>query len=178
MIRMLVIAALLALATPAHGAIRIDVPGGWYLDALPNGAYVALVKDSHLQTSRGRVELPNGGNLLFVRIAADGQRFAGIGHLDDRAYEWSGSGWSSPSMAFGPNAIAYDVRDVLRVVWGPGTPTGSMGWRYLADSGDLVTAEDTYADPLNHLWEYTIRGDIRCGQGGDEEGLQLSLIHI
>jgi hypothetical protein len=168
----LLISLLLLCAVPASAATRIDVPGCLYADSLVSGQYAATVKDTHIATDRGPVDLPPGGNALYLQRAADGRRFAAVGNLDDRAYEWDGSAWSSPGMAFGVNAVIYDVRDVLRIAWGPGTPTGSQGWRYLNDVGNLVTGDESYADPANHLWEYTIRGDVRCGQGGDENGLQ------
>ena len=169
--RHLILFLLLLVAAPLSAATRLDVPGGWYVDACVNGDVTALIKDSHLQTPGGRVELPGGQNLLYISAACDGSgRFAGVGHRDDRAYEWTGI-WSSPGMAFGVNSVIYDSAGKLRVAWATG-PTGSQGWRYRADDGRLVTGDESYADPARHLWEYTIRGDIRCGQGGDEEGLQ------
>jgi hypothetical protein len=170
--RLVITATVLITATIAgHSAAstRLTIPGGWYADSVPSGAYVALVKDSHLQTSAGVMTLPPGGNLLYVRLAADGRRFAGVGGTDDHVYEWDG-GWHDRGMGFGVNATIYDARDVLRIVWGAGTPTGSQGWRYLNDVGNLVTGDDSY-NCRNGLYECTVHGDIVCGQGNDEEGL-------
>ena len=41
---------------------------GWYCDCLPSGAFVRLVRDTHLETQHGTVPLPNGQNLLFVTL--------------------------------------------------------------------------------------------------------------
>jgi hypothetical protein len=174
-VKFFVLALIVALSTSttsAAAATRIDVPGGWYAFACVNGEYGALVKDVRLDTRVGVVPLPSGQNALYLTGACDGSgRIASVGHRDDNAWEWTGA-WTSRGLAFGPNAVIYDAAKLLQVVWGPGTPTGSQGWRYVADDGRLVTGDESYADPARHLWEYTVRGDIRCGQGGDEEGLQ------
>lgn len=162
----------LGIATPSAASRRLDFPGGWYTYACTNGEYSAIIRNSHLETHRGQIALPSGGNPLYLDLPCDGSsRIAGIGNADDRAWEWQGH-WHDRGMAFGVNGVIYDATNQLRIVWGPGTPTGSQGWRYVADDGRLITGDESYADPGNHLWEYTIRGDIRCGQGGDEEGLQ------
>jgi hypothetical protein len=147
----------------------VYIPGGWYCDAIPGGAQVALV-GSALRTDRGLIQPPPGNQkLLFVRMARDGIRFAGQGHQDGLAWLWSGSGWSSHGVAVGVNPVIFDKDDNLV----PSGPKGqSQGWRYLADDGSLVTGDSTYANAATGLYEYTTHADVTIGQGGDEEGCQ------
>jgi hypothetical protein len=140
---------------------------GWYIDALPDGAYVVLIRDSHLETSRGRVELPAGQNVLQISLAPDGIRFAGTGHHDDLAWEWTGTSWVSHGKAHGIRACIYDADGQLHIARGPQPPTGSQGWRYVSDTGELVFSDRTYADPARRVWEYIDRAGITVGQGGD-----------
>lgn len=146
--------------------IPMHVPRGWYCDARPSGAYVVLIRDSHLITDRGRVELPHGQNLLYVALAPDGIRFAGQGHRDDLAWEWTGSQWVSHGHAPGVRPCIYDAAGVLRIARAGG-PTGSQGWRCVAPDGSLVTADATYADPQRRIWEYTDLSGVTIGQSGD-----------
>lgn len=147
--------------------------GGWYAYACPNGERAVLIKDRHIDTHVGGVPLPLGQNTLYLTLPCDGSgRIAAVGGRDDRAWEWVGGQWHDRGSAFGVNAVIYDAKKQLRVVWEAGTPTGSQGWRYVDDAGDLVTGDASYADVERHLWERTCRGNICCGQGGDEEGLQ------
>ena len=65
----------------------IRIRDSWYCDGTPAGAWVVLVKDAYLLHTGARVELPRGQNLLYVRIAPDGMRFAGVGHHDDHCWQ-------------------------------------------------------------------------------------------
>ena len=176
--RVLVVAAMLVAAAFAQAQERrLEFPGGWYADARPNGAYAVLFGDSHVQTDRGRVENPvaPSNNVLYLRLNKDGSKFAGQGHHDGVAWEYAhGSGYRNAGVAFGVNPTIYDASDNLALA--VHAQTGSQGWRYLSDDGTLVSGDSTYADPARGLWEYTVRrtslGEFRCGQGGDEEGLQ------
>jgi hypothetical protein len=150
---------------------RHDIPNGWYCDALPSGAWVVSLKGGGLDTDHGPIPRCPGGNLLWVRIAPDGVRFAGIGNDDDRCWLWDGTRWLNNGPAFGPRAVIWQG-DVLAVVRQAGTPTGAIGWRYVADDGSLVMSKDTYADEARHIWEYTTRGDLVIGQAATGEGCE------
>ena len=141
--------------------------GGWYCDVRPDGSYVVLVPNSHLETNRGTVSLPNGQNLLYVDLAPDGVRFAGVGNADDHCWEWTGNQWVDHGIAIGPRAVIYDNNGVLHIVNRVGTATGSQGWRYVDDAGTPVPSDLTYADPARRVWEYTTHAGITIGQGGD-----------
>lgn len=136
----------------------IRIPNGWYCAALPTGEFVALVKDSHLETDRGRVDLPYGQNLLFLRLSPNGVSFAGIGHRDDHCWEWDGVRWSDRGIAFGPRAVAYDAFGALHILIGP----PAHGWRNYP-----TTAEATYADTTRQVWEFTDLPGVTIGQGGE-----------
>lgn len=161
------------LSAPAHAGQRLDFAGGWYSYACTTGERATLVKDQRIDTHVGAVPLPAGQNALYLVLPCDGSgRIAAVGGRDDHAYEWSGGRWNDRGIAFGVNPLIYDNQNVLQVVRAPGGPTGSQGWRYVDDNGELVTGDASFADHARHLWERTCLGNVCCGQGGDEEGLQ------
>jgi hypothetical protein len=130
----------------------IRLPGAWYCDSTPAGAYVALFPGSHLQTHRGRVELPHGQNLLYVRIAPDGLRFAGAGHSDDLVWEWDGTSWTSHGAAYGVSPVIYGLDGTLLKNDGS---WGSQGARFVDDDIDVITGDDTYFSPDMELSEWS-----------------------
>ena len=142
-------------------------------DCTIDGHRVELVPDTCLLVNDDALApLPNEQNVLFPRLHPSGTRFAGIGHLDNHCWEWLGR-WVDHGPCEGPHAVIYDADGLLRIVRETeGAPTGSQGWRYVADDGRLVPAFETYADTARGIYEYTERGDVTVGQGGDEEGLQ------
>ena len=124
--------------------------GGWYCDATPQGAWVALIKDSRIETDAGQVSLPQGQNLLYVRIAPDGLRFAGVGHHDDLCWQWNHmlQRWDSHGLAFGPRAVSYTADGALQVV------------RH-------APAAPTLHDRDRQIHEYTELPGLTIGHGGD-----------
>lgn len=144
-----------------------------YCDANLSGSRVQLVPHSHIIFNGARIELP-GENVIFLRLSPDGTRFAGVGHLSGSVWTWEGA-WKRDGSCEGMSPVIYDSAGVLQIVRKStgSNPTGAQGWRYVADDGRLVEAWKTYADPVRHIWEYTDRGDVTVGQGGDEEGLQV-----
>ena len=159
---------LLLWSLPSTAAERRDLPGACFADALPNREYAAVICLSHIESSVGRIPLPNGQNALYLRVARNG-RFAGVGHHDDRAWLFEGGRWQAFGPAHGVNAVIFDISDQLRVAT---SAVGSQGYRFVDDAGRIWTGDETYADVRNHLWEWTRHGNVQCGQGGDEEGLQ------
>jgi hypothetical protein len=140
---------------------------GWYCDALPSGAFVRLIRDSHLETQHGTVPLPDGQNVLFVTLHPNGVTFAGIGHADDQCWEWDGSKWDSHGNAFGPYAVIYDREGTLWVV----RRDPPVGYRYVDEQNVLVTAEQTYAHQTLKVWGYTslFGENLIIGHGGKGE---------
>jgi hypothetical protein len=131
--------------------MRRDIPGAWYCDATPAGAFVALIPNLRLQTAHGPVALPNGQNLLYVRIAPDGVRFAGQGHADDHVWEWTGSQWQDhgPVLSVSPCIYDHTGRLLLNDGW------GSQGARYVDDFNRVVTGDATYFSPQMELSEFS-----------------------
>jgi len=145
----------------------LDEPG-WYVDALPSNEYVRLIPGSHLETHRGRVELP-GANVLYLDLAADGIRFCGVGHqppVEDTALEWNGGQWIPHGKTVGPRSVIFDATGHVLTVPAAGLPAGSQGYRQVADDGRIVLGDEAYADTARGVWEYTTRGDITVGQSG------------
>ncbi|MET0742964.1 MAG: hypothetical protein ABWY78_06295 [Microvirga sp.] len=177
-VTLIVLVLAMLLASPTYGFERIIFPGGWYTDARVNGRMcVSVINGLHLRTCAGAVvPLTPASDPLFIRLARDG-RFAGMGWGDGILYEWNGVQWISQGMAFGNRPLIYDRQEQLVIVRGPGTFTGSIGWRFVADNGQLIATWETYdpgtpmsiAHGVTDLWEWTEKGDLRCGQG--QQGL-------
>lgn len=145
----------------------IRVPDAWYVDATPDGSFVALIPNRHLVTQRGNVPLPHGQNLLYVRIAPDGVRFAGAGHQDDLVWEWDGTSWTSHGAAYGVSPVIYDHDGTLLKNDGS---WGSQGPRYIGPDGDVITADTTYYSVTLGLSEFSWLGapDLYVGQSHDD----------
>jgi hypothetical protein len=146
---------------------HLEIPGAHECDARPDGAYVAPIWNAHVQTSWDTVTYPGGQPALrFPRIAPTGQRFAGTGQSDNRAWLWDGAMWSSRPCFACPNACIFLPDGTLKAVATP-AETGSQGYRYVDDAGHLVKCDHTMADRARHIWEYTTLGGITVGQGGE-----------
>lgn len=170
----LIVALFVTWPVSASAVTRVAYPGGWYCEAQPGGAIVADIRGSHYETRTGRVEYPSNGEALYVRLRADGGAFVGQGATDGQAWEFIGGAWrSADSLAFGVSPVIYDRGGNLVV--SHGGSVGSQGFRFVDENGRIWTGDETYADPARHLWEWTARPAARCGQGGDEEGLQCVL---
>jgi hypothetical protein len=158
-----IVLVLLALAGPGHAATRAEFPGGWYAEILPrpNAQSVVLIGNSHLESSvAGRVDLPNGQNVLFTRIGPG--CFGGQGHVDGGGWVWNG-GWSNRGIAHGVSPLIFRPGTCDPLIATPAQ--GSQGYRFIDDAGRAWTGDETYADRVNQIWEWTRRGNIACGQG-------------
>lgn len=163
---------------------------GWYADATVSGHYAVLVRDSHLETDTGRIELPQGENVLQLRVLDfDGRRWiAGAGHQSGQAWLHTGDLWRPLGPTFGLHACVFDPRgDVLMCRGGLDSEmktwerygllsgasrtftqaTGAQGIRWVRPDGTIITADASYADPARGLWEYTSFGDLTIGQGAE-----------
>jgi hypothetical protein len=127
---------------------------------------VELVVNSHIIFNGMIVQFPTLGNdIIFLALSPDGTKFAGIGHNDGLCWEWINE-WFNRGPVVGPNGVIYNAANELVIVNATGTPTGSQGWRYIDDSGDLVMAWTTYADKVNDIYQYITHNGIIVGQGG------------
>ena len=161
----------LGFATVSQAATRIEIPGGIYAEACPNGRYAALVMNSHIATDSGNIALP-GENVLDLRSSCETtQRLCGTGHQTGTAWLYNGAQWENLGIAFGNNACIFAGSEV-KFVRGPGEPSGSQGFRYVDFNGRVFYAFETYADPVRQIFEYTDRGALTIGQG-PETGCHL-----
>jgi hypothetical protein len=166
---------------------RLEIPGGWYSDAHPSGAYAVTVAGKHVATDEGPVAFP-GENILYLRLCLfAGHRYlAGVGHQTDQAWLWRDGGappWNSSGPAAGVNACAFwaergylwvcrggDQADRFDLLPDGGSAreylaTGSQGIRWVRDDSAVLTGDATYVDKARGLWEYTDYGNVAIGQG-------------
>lgn len=141
--------------------LRLD--GGWYADARPDGAFAVLIPGLRIDTHRGPLALPPGGNLLYLRLAPDGIRFAGAGHDDDRVWEWTGREWVDRGHAYGVSPVIY--RGDALLINGIHDAWGSQGARWVDNLGFVWTGDETYYSSKTDLSEWSaITPDIAVGQ--------------
>ena len=161
---------------------RLVIPGGWYGEALPSGAWAALVPHQGLQSHLGPIPLPPGETFGpgFVRITeVGGFRLAGQAHdtLDPACWEWVAAGaggtWTSyPPPCVGVSPVIYDRGG--RLLRSDGA-VGSQGYRYVTPANQVISGDATYG-PFHGLFEYTALDTpgLWVGQGAtDGSGCQL-----
>jgi hypothetical protein len=169
---------------------RREFPGGWYIDALPTGEYCVLVKGAGIiDTHLGPLALPSRepSAVLFLTISnAGGFKFAGQAQssTDPAAYEYlQGTGWRAfPPPACGTNPLIYDNAGVLHR---SDCSIGSQGFRYVDESGNLVTGDQSiFRDVLPgvRLHEFTVIDNLLVGQGQEGgvlvwDGGALRILH-
>jgi hypothetical protein len=146
---------------------RIEIPGGMYCDALPNGAYVCIrASGQPLVTHLGEVPSPAGANPLYVRCTeVGGWKFAGQSNHNPETLEYRDGGWHPvPIVACGVSPVIYDLTGQLHIS-DCGPSVGSQGWRYVDSvTGALVTGDATYGSSFG-LSEWTdIGGGWYIGQ--------------
>jgi hypothetical protein len=144
---------------------RTPIVGGWYGDALASGEYAILIPDSHIETHIGQIPLDAGDSCLFLRVSnVGGFKFAGQSQNGRGTIEWiQARSWHVVAAdSYGVNPVIYDRQGNLH----RGEPQyGSQGFRYIREDGSIATGDQTYVDPVNHLWEFTVAGDVVIGQG-------------
>ena len=163
------------------------IPGLIYPVCLPNGHWVGLMSGQYLLTPSGTVDLPGFDVLeLDVHSLAGGYQIAGKAQQEPTSihrgtWEWSGL-WRHISLeAHGTYSAIYDNFGALHL----GTPelTGSQGWRYVREDGELITGDQTYNparwaeagfSPVpDALWEFSYLGGVFFGQGDNPQGCHV-----
>lgn len=143
--------------------IKKVIAGGWHGYALPNGSYAVALR------GQGRIEcrdftLP-APELLYVvcNNGPLGLQIAGQEHFGTRNREWDGNSWTDVGPSFGVYPVIYKGQDLVQV------PVGAshQGYRFVSDSGELVTGDQSMFDPVSQIHEYTDTGGFRIGQGHD-----------
>lgn len=168
--------------------IRKSIAGGWYADCVLGGEWAALIRDRHLETSRGIVPLCPGGNVLFLRcrVVADVLYIAGQGNRDGAAWLWNGAQWvhvtaqtnGQKVVAFGPHGLYVastpHTIDVFNLT-GAHQQTlamspGSGGIQCVTADGEIVLGDATYgngSDAPPGVAEWTQLGHLYIGGGYD-----------
>lgn len=157
--------------------MRKAIHNGWYVDALPNGAFACLHPgQAKIQTHQRWIDVPQGHDLgpLYLRLADDGVRFAGQSHATGRTLEWTGQDWRLGEEAIGESPIIFDRTGQLHI--SKGGHVGSQGYRFVDDSHRIWTGDETMAVQLPdtailHKWTKLPNG-ILIGQG-HEEGVEV-----
>ncbi|HXG72286.1 MAG TPA: hypothetical protein VNJ04_16875 [Gemmatimonadaceae bacterium] len=166
---------------------NVRIARAWYGDCSIEGHWAALIRDDrdpHIETSWGRVELPLGQNVLFLRLLVrDGRMYlAGQGHQDGAAWLWNSASDSwrevieqtngQKVVAFGPDGLyvcrdgqLIDVFDLTTtaLLYTLNWPTGSGGIQYVQDDV-VVTGDETYGPGPSRLAEWTALDDLTIGQ--------------
>lgn len=160
----------------------LEIAGGWYCDATPEGDYVSTLLSEETVILNG-VRVPCDSRPLYVVIADDGSLIAGqwfnpgTGRDELEVYDVDAGAWHRPGiLAIGVQPVIYDHFNVIHC--SDGNPTiGSQGYRYVTDDNALVTGDETVNDGtalarslgVHELWGWTALGDVVVGEG--QEGI-------
>ncbi len=158
---------------------RTEIPGSWYIDALPTGEYAAVALDgSVVHTHLGAISALDGCVPTQVRVTTmGGFRFAGQSNKSSETLVWvQAYGWQPiPTVACGVNAVIYDAAGSIHI---SNCSVGSQGWRYYGILGPsdqtpprLITGDETIRSSFG-LTEWTYLGDsLWIGQGAADGGI-------
>lgn len=149
-----------------------SIPGGSYCEALISGDWAALVKGSHIETSKGPIALPpsSGDGLLFLRsFDSDGLLLAGqkgdiVGPdpAKGHAFLWNGKKWIDKGPSYGAGGpVAFKPTGAL-VLADPSM--GSQGIRTILADGTIITGDATYGSASMNIAEYTPLDNWAIGQ--------------
>lgn len=141
---------------------RVEVPGGWYGEALPTGEYAVAIRDQKkVKTHLGMLDVEH--DLLFVRVSAvGGFRFAGQDQAGGGNFEYRDGKPIRVGDSFGVNPVLYLSNGTLLQC-----PVGEshQGYRFQDLNGRIWTGDETYNDPVDKLSEWTQLGGVLFGQG-------------
>lgn len=152
---------------------RVEYAGGTRCEALPGGRYQVLFPGRSFKTHDGQIPLP-GFDVLFARMSVvAGLQLAGQAQSGPLGtWRWHGdTGWTHASPeAPGIWPCIFDRTGALHIA---GPAQGSQGYRYVSDTGELVSGDDTLNAQrrlgvelgLRDVWEFTHRHGITIGQG-------------
>lgn len=132
----------------------------WYSEAYPNGNYVVT---SFLQKilTINNIPVPIGKDLLWTRMSPAG-KVAGQDHDGLFNFEYVNNQLIQRNRSFSVNPLIYKGEQLIEVALGD----SHQGWRYIDDSGALISGDASFADPSRVIGEYTTHGDITVGQSG------------
>ena len=150
---------------------RRTIPGGSYVEAWPTGDYACLIARSHVETSAGNIAIPPGSGLgpIYTRLyVGAGLRLAGQDQVSGNAWLWDGLRWVDRGDSYGVSPCAFGPLDGFLYVAKAGWGGGSQGIRYVRTDGAIISGDDTYADPVEKIYQFTTQGDITIGQDHED----------
>jgi hypothetical protein len=147
---------------------RTSFPGGYFVDAWPDGTKAVLYQGSHIQTHLRRVSFPEGeqfGLMYLTCTPHGGFKLAGQAHdAVGVTWEWTAAaGWHKLPFATGRGA------------YGPsGAFVDSLpaGIQFVTPEGRAMSRVETYG-PFKRLSEWVKVGDFYIGQGHDLGGVRV-----
>lgn len=142
---------------------KIEIPGGYYVDARPDGEYACLMKDFQSVLTDSR-EIPcSEGVPLYIRVSqSDEFKFVGQDENNDSAIEWNGRWFHYSGIAFGVSPCIYDNINSLRIAQ---PMDGTQGFRFVDENNRIWTGDETYYSPILGLSEWSYLGNgYYCGQ--------------
>ena len=158
---------------------HLIIPGCWYCDTVPNESnYVA--SQLNIPVTKTKFGDIAGNQLLWTVISPNGIKFSGVGQFDDKAHEYNGSQWNDLGAAQGSHPIIYKDNNRPEIISNVvGAPTGSQGYRYVDDDGNLISSDDTIAPGsrlaiqynITNLWQFTVRGNGKYVVGELQDGV-------
>jgi hypothetical protein len=161
--------------------------GGMYAVCLPGIGYAVLYPGSHIESHWGRIELPGFDVIEFDITARNGGKLAGKAQREPNdpqrgTWQWHAAtrDWEHVGVnAHGTYPCIY-ANDGTLVLADP-EHNGSQGWRYVAESGELITGDDSLNPQrrigrqlgLRDLWEYSHFAGVTIGQGDPPMGCHV-----
>lgn len=147
----------------------LDIPGGWYGAAWPDGAYAVCVPSSRtVTTHHGTLDTPVGFPIHLDVTMVGGWHIAGKSWEGHHTVLYRDGAWTRIEQeAIGGQCSVAFAPDGTLVINGSTIPyAGANGIRYVTEDGEIVSGDETYGSPTLRLGEYTIAGDLAIGQSG------------
>jgi len=159
---------------------RTRIDSGWYIDALPSGAYACLVPNQHVATHLGPIAFVDGQRQpLFIRVDEFNPtlfRFAGQSWQTADTLVWDGQ-WQNRAQAPGVSPVIWLPDGTLKTdpyIYPDGSKS-SQGWRYVDAAGTPINGDATYSPspqaPKLYEWTDLGRGDTLVVGQGDQGGV-------
>lgn len=163
---------------------RVEIAGGTFSENLPGGLFHSLIPGRYFRSHEGYILLPRPTpagpefDVLYTRMTMVGG-FQLVGqaqreHTDPARGTWrwnDAEGWTHVSTeAPGVYPCIFDNAGHVHIA---GPAQGSQGFRYVSETGEIVSGDDTLNAQrrigvqlgLHNIWEFTHRNGITIGQG-------------
>ena len=144
---------------------RIELAGAWEGDALPGGRFCAAYPDGRIVTHAGTWQAPDW--LRYPRLHPYYDVVIGCRQAPPGAVIQIDANTAHviAPQSCGLSAVIYHPDGAVQVNADCAAPYYSLGFRYIARSGQVVSGSDTYADSERQIFEWTELDGITIGQG-------------